>query len=434
MNTPEMIVRTRLSRLVFLTLLMLTISLFCVMAAAGEPIEISDADGLQNVSQDPGGDYVLVDDIDLSGVNFEPLGDEETPFNGSLDGRGHAVYNLTLSGEKDGMGLFGYTGNQSEISNLTLKNAEVGESGSEATPVGGLVGWSEGDITDVYVSGVVIGESHVGGVVGLQDGGVLKNLSADIEVRGEGGVGGIVGSSGDKLEIRGSSSRGSVVFDSSVETSTLINNSRGGGIVGLARNALIVDCYSEASVSGELNTGGLVGDMDGEIRDSYSTGKVSGDRIVGGVAGVNFGKINQTYSEGEIDGDKVVGGLVGKNPGKISNSYFTGSVSGREQVGGLIGVHGWNKLLKEGDIAVLEDSYWTVESPDYPTVGGIERGEGDVVVNNVTPPVKFEENNQETDNRSRGPDGNQEEGLPGFSIVSTVIAFLAAASIIRQKE
>jgi len=79
---------------------------------------------------------------------------------------------------------------------------------------------------------------------------------------------------------------------------------------GEVRNIGVVD----ASVSGDIAVGGLVGFNEGIVEESYATGNVSGDNWVGGLVGVNFGTVkNSHYNIDEvlINGDHHVttGGL-----------------------------------------------------------------------------------------------------------------------------
>ena len=74
-----------------------------------EVTEVSTATELQNMNQDLYGWYVLSNDIDLNGIDFEPIGTYfcsyeyyETSwwtyaFKGTLDGNGHTIFNLKLS-------------------------------------------------------------------------------------------------------------------------------------------------------------------------------------------------------------------------------------------------------------------------------------------------------------------------------------------------
>ena len=43
-----------------------------------------------------GGKYHLIDDIDMTGVDWTPLGNYDSPFTGTLDGQGYVIKNLNI--------------------------------------------------------------------------------------------------------------------------------------------------------------------------------------------------------------------------------------------------------------------------------------------------------------------------------------------------
>ena len=64
-------------------------------------------DQLQAVNSNLGGSYRLIADIDLSGINFIPLGDGNS-FDGLFNGNGFTIRNLTLDlPASNDLGLFG---------------------------------------------------------------------------------------------------------------------------------------------------------------------------------------------------------------------------------------------------------------------------------------------------------------------------------------
>ena len=93
---------------------------------------------LQAVANNMAGDYELGADINLSGVNWIPLGasaDQSTTpkeFTGTFDGKGHKILNLTINsntrGENNMIGLFAELGGCT-ISNLVIENAHITDEG-----------------------------------------------------------------------------------------------------------------------------------------------------------------------------------------------------------------------------------------------------------------------------------------------------------------
>ena len=62
-----------------------------------EIILISTASNLQAINDNVSGSYILVKDIDLIGVNFTPLGNDASSFDGIFDGGGFTIRNLTIN-------------------------------------------------------------------------------------------------------------------------------------------------------------------------------------------------------------------------------------------------------------------------------------------------------------------------------------------------
>lgn len=93
--------------------------------------------------------FKLANDIDLKSVeNFTPIGKKDCNFIGTFDGGGHTISNLTITSDKDYVGLFGYVSGDGKIKNITLINAKV----SGNANVGGLVGYNEGEIENCTAS------------------------------------------------------------------------------------------------------------------------------------------------------------------------------------------------------------------------------------------------------------------------------------------
>jgi len=305
------------------------------VAAAEEYVEISSATELQDVRDDLDADYVLVDDIDLSGVdNFEPIGDDEAPFSGTFDGNAHTISNLTIdrSDESD-VGLFGYVSQEGKVENITLVDAEV--SGEQR--VGTLIGQNHGDVRGSRADGNVTGDLRVGGLVG-DSGGNVVDSNSDAEITSEGVAGGLVGN--NYGEITRSGATGDVTGE----------KGHVGGLVGRNNGEGRIDgSYATGDVEGHLmgssihanGVGGLAGTNGGEVHGSYATGEVRGESDVGGLLGFTFGSnVRDSHAEGDVEGIRRVGGLVGwVESGTVAESHAMGDVAGRWTVGGLAGLN-----------------------------------------------------------------------------------------------
>ncbi|MFN7306183.1 MAG: GLUG motif-containing protein, partial [Acetobacteraceae bacterium] len=173
------------------------------------PYSLTDIYGVQGMGSSStilGNSYQLANDIAAAGTSgwhggagFVPVGTNAARFTGSLDGAGYVITGLTINRPTtDFVGLIGYAGSGSSISNLGL----VGGSVSGSARVGGLVGANAGTITQAYVTGAVTGVSFsVGGLVGGNAaGGSIEQSYATGAVVGSGlYVGGLVGVNGGTI-------------------------------------------------------------------------------------------------------------------------------------------------------------------------------------------------------------------------------------------
>ena len=78
-------------------------------------------------------------------------------------------------GSNEYAGLFGRIGSGGTVKNVVLKDVQI-ESDNQYDYVGGVAGYSRGNIENCSVSGSVSG-SDVGGVVGYQQGGSITGCS-----------------------------------------------------------------------------------------------------------------------------------------------------------------------------------------------------------------------------------------------------------------
>lgn len=161
-------------------------ALLATLTAAAQT-QITDEEGLKAIANAPSGSYVLANDISLSD-EWKPI----DSFSGTLDGAGHSIKGLRISGG-DNKGFFSRT-NGATIKNLRVVGAQVGTEGT-GTYVGVLVGVADGNTTidDCFTSGVVLGRDHVGGIVGSITGTLSNNLSSAATFSGGYQAGGLAG-------------------------------------------------------------------------------------------------------------------------------------------------------------------------------------------------------------------------------------------------
>jgi hypothetical protein len=299
---------------------------------------VADWNDLMNTQSDWDVNFIMTADINLQGVPLIPVGNDinyiDNFFSGVFDGNGHTIRNATIN--MPGywhIGLFGIIIPGSQIRNLGVEDVNM----SGTARVGGLVGYSNGIISNCYATGKVNqswpNSTSIGGLAGKNDG-TITGSHAACDVNGiTERIGGLVG--WNIGTITDSYANGTVNGYYSV-----------GGLVG-DNMALYVDinyigsiarCYATGSVSGYGNVGGLVG-MNGDIHmgfvgwcsvtDCYATGAVTGTRYVGGLVGYNFfGHVTDCYAAGMVSGDSNVGGLIGHGRDS-SNSFWDMETSGQ---------------------------------------------------------------------------------------------------------
>ena len=126
----------------------------------------------------PSAHYRLVNDIDLSAFeNWTPIGlsDVRNMFNGTFDGNGKTISNLTIT-SGNYVGLFGYV-NNANIKNIKLEKANVTGSERVASLIGSICGNATVENCSNDASSVVVGNnSNTGGLIGQAVNGTDINL------------------------------------------------------------------------------------------------------------------------------------------------------------------------------------------------------------------------------------------------------------------
>lgn len=261
---------------------------------------IKTAEDLAGIINNLSGKYIIMNDIDLSGVDWTPIGSEENPFEGILNGNGHKISNMTINAnngtETSNVGFIGKANNAS-ISNLVLENAVV------TTPetynkgsVGALIGEASNvNIDNVSVSGKVTGHQKTGGLIGsLSEGepaesSSITNSKVFADVTSSYYAGGLVGyidtfSGGNNVMIENSSVQGKVKAKEKCA----------GGFIGEAGSTIVTinksSCGANINgVDGADRIGGFIGCANGTkiaICNSNYSGSISAE---GDFQGKNYG-------------------------------------------------------------------------------------------------------------------------------------------------
>ena len=265
----------------------------------------------------------VLKDITLTG-DWTPI---ET-FKGTLDGNGHTISGLNVSGD-DYVGLIGVL-DGGTVKNLKLAN--VTATGTE--DVGAVVGRiiNNGKVENVHVlSGTLSCTSkRVGGLVGsIKAYGSIINCSNAASVSATGSArnaGGIVGSayyteSGKEMYITNCTNTGAVTSGSTAA----------GGIVSLSA-ANVSDCTNSAAIRGAgTSIGGIVGEQKtyGSVTNNTNSGTVTNLSSAYGNGGI-IGWLR--YHGSSEEPSYAVSDII-----KVTGNTNSGNVSGGNDAGGIIG-------------------------------------------------------------------------------------------------
>jgi hypothetical protein len=190
--------------------------------------------------------------------SFYPIGSEAFTFSGTLDGNQNVVSNLRIESAPMSTALFGYAagGNIHDIGfeNIFLSN-DTGVS------VAGIVGNSSGNtiIQRVFVTGTILGNSGVGGIVGGAVDTTIRDAYTIANVTGNYYTGGIIGDAGTGTVLERTYSDG--ILDALILGWSPGN--RIGGIVGSNYYGTDRNSYSVIQMidtTGVTSIGGIEGD------------------------------------------------------------------------------------------------------------------------------------------------------------------------------
>ena len=326
----------------------------------GNTYEVYNADGLLAWNKAVQGNLLLnctlTDDINLTGKEWTPIGTKSQPYTGTFNGGGKTITGLTVTGSNEYAGLFGRIGSGGKVKNVTLKDVKI-ESNNGMGNVGGVAGWSYGNIENCSVSGSVSGNSTAGGVVGAQWGGSITGCSSSATVKGVTYAGGIAGYTNNGATLTACYATGDVTLESNGSDIYYA-----GGVVGSnSSSCTLKACYAWGNVtgsgSGTVYVGGVTGTNDvGSLTACYHTkGTVSGpDGATGGVAGRNYkglmpygGIITACYwgDNGQTQGigeDQVgTGGTT-----QVTDGSWSGA---KDAMNDALTGKGWQYELKDGN-------------------------------------------------------------------------------------
>ena len=247
---------------------------------------------------------VLECDIDLGGNTISGFGDDSDFFDGIFDGQGHSISNFKIDATNRTYyaGLFNqvsqYSGTNTVIKNLIVKNATVAGTSQVGVIVGGMNGNTIVENCKVYNS-TVKAVKKVGSVVGYTAGGTVKDNYAENCV--------IEYSEKEASEILGYENTGSTVSGNTFNNITFVVSATAlateltpdaNGVITLTRDYTVTGDWTSLALSGTVT-----------IEGNNHTIKGINQPLVAGTGGINITVNDLTISESVIGIATVEKGL-----------------------------------------------------------------------------------------------------------------------------
>ena len=265
-------------------------------------------------------------------------------FEGSFNGQGYTISNLTINSTANYQGMFGTINSAGIVQNVGLVGGSVIGNGY----IGGIAGSNSGIVTNCYATGSAsaAASSRVGGIVGSNSGTVTNCYAAgDVSAAdNSGSAGGIVGSNSSSGTVTNCCTTGNISATGSSGSAGGIAGSNGGTVTNCytTGSASVTDTYGEA--------GGIVGynNSSGTVENCYAAGNISATGSsgrAGGIVGPNYGTVENCYATGNVSATGSsgrAGGIVSSNYGTVVrnvalNSSVTCSSSGTNYIGRVVG-------------------------------------------------------------------------------------------------
>lgn len=309
-----------------------------------DPYQISTAAQLAYLAQqvNEGTDYkwkhfLLVSDLDLSGKEWTPIGINGKSFWGGFNGGGHTITGMTITGDRDYVGLFGecynFAAPSSYIKSVTVKGAKI----SGHSFVGAIAG-AGANISDCYsIENTICAIRQVGGVCGRLTGNISGCYNSS-SVKGNSTTGGIMGTA----SYEGKGGNGVVEYCYNIGAVTVTQqDSSVGGITGASADGYnISNCLNCGKITGNgKNVGGIAGSTESRymnfIGNCYynsdlnnaGVGKGASNKVIPlttsqlcGALPEGFDSAN--WKEGSVDTSNAVATSTGSRFGTATGTYI----------------------------------------------------------------------------------------------------------------
>ncbi len=268
--------------------------------------------------------FVQTSNIDLRGFSWTPIGNFTNTstymFAGHYDGNNYKISNLNIGYNVLNPALFGAV--KGSIKNTILKNCYINSNNDWAGSLASII--ETGTlIENCHSEGSVQGSIYIGGLVGYNWRGIIRNSSfnGNVLAAGEtGGAGGIAGYSyGNNALIENCSVSGNI--------EAVYYNA--GGIVGATYESDVRRCVFNGNVEGLSSVGSIIGKTDaGIISDCSGYGNIFTNGTTDNVA--VSGIVGSVYISIDISNCSFVGGsnILIVSPFLAPQNSATCSISG----------------------------------------------------------------------------------------------------------
>lgn len=279
--------------------------------------------------------FLLVSDLDLSGKEWTPIGTHGKSFWGGFNGDGHTITGMTITGDRDYVGLFGechnFTVPSSYIKSVTVKRANI----SGRNFVGAIAGVGA-NISDCYsIENTICANRCVGGICGSLTGNISGCYNSS-SVSGNSTAGGIMGSASCEKTV------GVVEYCYNIGAVTVRQqDSYVGGITGASAHRYnISNCLNCGKITGNgKNVGGIAGSTDSNymnfIGNCYynsdlnnaGVGEGASDKVIPLTTSQLCGALPEgldstIWKEGSVDTSNAVATSTGSRFGTATGTYI----------------------------------------------------------------------------------------------------------------
>jgi hypothetical protein len=303
---------------------------------SSDPYEISTCQELQDMNTDLSANYELVNDIDCSdtknwnsGKGLNPLGITGNGFNGTFDGKGYYIRNLTIDRSSENyIALFEEIGTSGIVKNISFENGFI--KGNKF--VGGIAAVNKGKIQRIIINSFSAEtKTYLGGIAAVNKGEILENM-----------INGTATVTGD--------------------------NAVASGIVSLNKGTL-----SKTYISGNITLtgssggkifGGIAANNTGTVKNLYSSADAVAYNIdpmtdaLGKQIGYNYNIAEDIYTLDRGRTSPLIAVNVGTVQGE-SKEMPSQNMSGVDAVGNMTGLDfssTW-ETVKESDPKAISDGY-----------------------------------------------------------------------------